>query len=128
MFVIKSETPITAGLDHADFYFCEIQQTPAMEYGLKGPLVENGKVILAACDTDWTRWNKVEESVKTASVLRSERQTKPVGAALVECAAGNGRILINTMTKFYNTERGGSVLHVPFMAQLKAAVENPDQK
>jgi len=111
-FVIKSETPITAGLDHADFYFCEIQQTPAMEYGLKGPLVENGKVILAACDTDWTRWNKVEESVKTASVLRSERQTKPAGAALVECAAGNGRILINTMTKFYNTERGGSVLQV----------------
>lgn len=108
--LVKAEKPIVAGLDHADFYFCEIQRTPAMEYGLNGRFVDNGTVILTACDTDWTRWNKVEESVKTAAVLRSERQAKPAGTAMVECAAGNGRILINTMTQFYKTERGSSLL------------------
>jgi hypothetical protein len=108
--LINTESPIVAGLDHSDFYFCEIQRTPAMEYGLQGAFVENGQVILAACDTDWTRWNKAEESVKTASVLRSEREAKPAGAAMVQCAAGKGRILINTMTQFYNTDRGNTVL------------------
>lgn len=112
--LVKSEAPVVAGLDHADFYFCEIQRTPAMEYGLAGPFVDNGQVILAACNTDWTRWNKVEESVKTASVLRSERQAKPAGAAMVECPAGKGHILINTMTQFYNTEHGNAVLQTMF--------------
>lgn len=108
--LIQSKSPLTIGLDHSDFYFCEIQRTPAMEYGLKGNFVEHGEVILTACNTDWTRWNKAEESVKTASVLRSEREAKPVGAALVQCHAGNGYVLINTMTNFYNTERGNSTL------------------
>ncbi len=108
--LVESESPMTAGLGHADFYFCEIQKTPVMEYGLKGAFVDDGKVILTACDTDWTRWNKVEESVKTAAVLRSERQSKPAGAAMVQCAAGNGTILINTMTNFYNTEAGNTLL------------------
>lgn len=108
--LIKSKAPIVAGLDHSDFYFCEIQKTPVMEYGLKGAFVDKGQLILAACDTDWTRWNKVEESVKTAAVLRSERQAKPAGAAMVQCQAGKGRILINTMTNFYNTDHGFKVL------------------
>ena len=108
--LIKSEASIVAGLDHSDFYFCEIQKTPAMEYGIKGAFVDKGKVVLAACDTDWTRWNQVAESVKTAAVLRSERQAKPAGAAMVECASGKGHILVNTMTQFYNTERGNAVL------------------
>jgi beta-galactosidase len=108
--LIQSAAPITAGLDHSDFYFCEIQKTPVMEHGLAGPFVEKGRVVLTACDTNWMRWNKVEESVKTAAVLRSELQAKPAGAAMVEYEIGKGRILINTMTGFYNTEYGTKTL------------------
>lgn len=113
-FLVISEAPIISRLDHSDFYFSEIQRTPAMEHGLAGSFVEHGTVILAACDTDWNRWNKTEESVKIASVLRSERQAKPAGAAMVECPAGKGRILMNTMTQFYNTEQGNAVLLAMF--------------
>ena len=108
--LVRSDAPIIAGLDHSDFYFCEIQKIPAMQHGLAGSFVDKGQVILAACDTDWICWNKVEESVKTAAVLRSERQTKPAGAAMVQCDAAKGHILINTMTTFYNTDLGTKTL------------------
>jgi beta-galactosidase len=110
--LIQSAAPIVAGLDHSDFYFCEIQKTSAMEHGLTGPFVDKGQVILAACDTNWMRWNKVGECIKTAAVLRSERQAKPAGAAMVECQMGKGRILINTMTGFYNTQDGTKTLRI----------------
>lgn len=108
--LVKTKAPIVSGLKHSDFYFSEIQTTPVMTYGLTGPFVEQGVVILAACDTDWRRWNKVAEPIKTAEVLRSELESKPSGAALVTAPAGKGQILINTMTAFYQTDTGNQTL------------------
>ncbi|MCU0858329.1 MAG: hypothetical protein MUC65_07995, partial [Pontiellaceae bacterium] len=126
--LIKTNARLVAGLNHSDFYFCEIQTTPAMTNGLAGPFVEQGQIILTACDTDWRRWNRVAESIKTAEVFRSERENKPAGAALVIAPAGKGRILINTMTAFYQTDTGTQTLQsmlknggVPFRKAEMAA-------
>lgn len=108
--LVQNNAKIVEGLKHSNFYFSEIQTTPAMEHGLTGPFVEQGTVILAACDTDWRRWNKIAESIKTAEVYRSEREKKPAGAALVVVPSGKGHILINTMTEFYQTDDGNQTL------------------
>jgi beta-galactosidase len=62
----------TRGLANADFYFCEVQAQDAAKYTLSGPFVEEGEVLVEACRTDWRRWNKRAEEMKTASLLRSE--------------------------------------------------------
>ena len=54
------------GLNNSDFYFCELQKTDASGYSLKGALVEEGEVLLNACKTDWRKWNKRPEEIKTA--------------------------------------------------------------
>ena len=75
--VIQNAAPIVAGMDNGDFYFTEKQQTPILHHGLSGPLVDNGTVIVAACPTDWRRWNSRPEPQKTAATVRSEREAKP---------------------------------------------------
>ena len=112
--LVNSNAQPVSGLKHSDFYFCEIQTTPVMEYGLTGDFVKNGEVVLAACDTDWLCWNKVDECIKTAAVLRSERETKPSGAAFVVGKAGNGWVMMNTMTAFYQTDMGMKTLTAMF--------------
>jgi hypothetical protein len=49
---------------------------------------------LEAANTDWLKWNKEAEYAKTAMVLRSEREAKPSGAAIVEIKQGSGRLLL----------------------------------
>ena len=93
-------------MTHVDFYFSEIQKSPVMTRGMAGPFVENGEVILEACNTNWREWNQVGESAKTAKLIRSERESKPAGAALVQCRLGNGTITVNTLTEFDNTDFG----------------------
>ena len=114
--LVKSEAPVVAGLQHSDFYFSEMQKSPVMRRGLAGPFVEEGVVALAACDANWLRWNQVEESIKTAALLRSEREAKPPGAAFVTGRAGAGRVMISTLTDFYQTEHG--------LATLRAMLSN----
>ena len=112
--LVKADSQVVSGLKHSDFYFCEIQKTPAMEYGLDGDFVKNGQVVLAACNTNWLRWNKVDETIKTAATLRSEREAKPSGAAFVVASAGKGNVMINTMTSFYQTDTGMNTLKTMF--------------
>lgn len=90
--------PVTASLSLADLYFAEVSAGQViLPAGLAGLFVEKGRVLLEACNTDWRRWNKRSENVKTGSVLRSELEAKPGGAALVELDAGSGRILISNI-------------------------------
>jgi len=112
--LVESKAQAVSGMVHSDFYFSEIQKTPVMMHGLAGPFVENGQVVLFACDANWLRWNKVAESIKTAAVLRTEREKKPSGAALVVGQVGKGRVIINTLTKFYQTDLGMEVLKTLF--------------
>ena len=105
--LVQSSDPILTGLDNGDFYFTESQPTPLIRHGLAGPFVTGGRTLLAACPTDWRRWNGRAEPVKTAAVLRSEREAKPTGAALVEYPSGRGRYLV---TSFVPTSREGRTL------------------
>jgi len=68
-----------------------------MQYGLSGEIVQKGKVILEACNTDWSRWNSRPEYLKTAAVYRSEREAKPEGAALVKAPLGKGQLYLTSI-------------------------------
>ena len=92
----------TAGLQNADFYFCESQKTDAASYTLKGRFVEEGEILLNACRTDWRRWNQRPEELKTAGLLRSEQETTQALPVLVK----NGNIFVSTITNFTNSEKG----------------------
>ena len=92
--LVQSPDPILAGLDNGDFYFTESQPTPIIQHGLAGPFVTRGRILVTACPAEWRRWNNRAEPVKTAALLRSEREAKPGGAALVEYTSGSGRYLV----------------------------------
>jgi len=94
------------GMNNSDFYFCELQRTNACRYTLKGEFVDNGKVLLEACKTDWNRWNKRSEATKTASVLRSENECTQALPVFVKC----GNVYVSTITDFVNSERGFNTL------------------
>jgi hypothetical protein len=85
---------VTAGLRPSDLYFSESSPQIILDGGLAGPLVERGTVLLEAANTDWLKWNKEAEYAKTGMVLRSEREAKPSGAAIVEVKEGTGRLLL----------------------------------
>ena len=105
--LIQSPDSILAGLDNGDFYFTESQPTPIIQHGLAGPFVTRGRILLTACPAEWRRWNNRAEPVKTAALLRSEREAKPDGAALVEYTSGSGRYLV---TSFVPISREGRAL------------------
>ncbi|MDB5328183.1 MAG: glycoside hydrolase family 2, partial [Phycisphaerales bacterium] len=97
------EDPLTAGITNADTYFAELKPDQILDTGLAGPLVGRGKVLLAAPAVDWRVWNNRPEVIKTGSVTRSERETKPDGAALVVTPVGNGRIVIANLSNLTAT-------------------------
>jgi hypothetical protein len=93
-FITNGTDPLIGGLGNADFYFSEISDKPIMTYGLSGDLVKHSDVLLDACNTDWRTWNKRAEYLKTAAVLRSEREYKPEGKALISINSGSGKIYV----------------------------------
>lgn len=92
------------GLNNSDFYFCEVQKTNASSYGMYGALVDEGETLLNACNTDWSKWNKRPEEIKTAAVLRSEREAKGAAPAFVKYK----NLYVSTLTEFANSEKGFS--------------------
>lgn len=85
---------VTARLRPSDLYFSESAPLIVLDGGLSGPLIQQGTILLEAANTDWLKWNKEAEYAKTAMVLRSERESKPPGAAVVEIKQGSGRLLL----------------------------------
>lgn len=98
------------GLNNSDFYFCELQKTDANRYVLSGALVDEGEVLLNTCPTDWRKWNKRPEEIKTAGTLRSENEAPNQTAVFVKCENGGGDIYISTLTEFANSEKGFNTL------------------
>lgn len=90
------------GFNNADFYFCEVQQEDAAVHSLGGRFVEEGEILLRACRTDWRKWNKRPEELKTAAVLRSENET----VAPLPVFVRNGNIYVSTLLDFSGTEKG----------------------
>ena len=94
-------------MTHADFYFCEVQRQDAAKYTLSGPFVEEGEVLVEACRTDWRRWNKRAEEMKTASLLRSEYECTAPLPVFVK----NGNRYVSTLDDFLSSEKGWNTLH-----------------
>ena len=90
-------SPVTAGLTAADLYYSELVPPEVITAGLAGPLVDQCTVLLKACDTDWLRWNQQCEEGKTVMILRSERESKPSGVALIQKKIGEGTLLVTTL-------------------------------
>jgi beta-galactosidase len=101
------DDPITTSIPLGALYFNEDSSIGTiMDSGMDGPFVTKGHVLLEACNTDWRRWNDNPENIKTASVFRSEAETKPGGAALVENSDGNGKLfLCSLQTQLYSPQR-----------------------
>ena len=98
------------GLNNSDFYFCELQKTNASSYSLKGAFVEEGEVLLNACKTDWRKWNKRPEEIKTAGTIRSEYECTAATPVFVKCQQNASTFYLNTLTEFANSEKGFNTL------------------
>jgi beta-galactosidase len=100
----------TKGMFNSDFYFCEIQPEDASGYGMSGAFVCEGDVLLNACNTDWRRWNRRPEEIKTASLIRSEREAKGANPVFVRFRQGNASFFVSTLTHFANSDKGSRTL------------------
>ena len=98
------------GMRNSDFYFCEIQEAESSEYGMSGDFVAEGDVLLNACNTDWRRWNRRPEEIKTASLIRSEREKHGANPVFVKYQQGNTSFIVSTLTHFANSDKGSKTL------------------
>ncbi len=105
----KNSDPVIAGLKPSDLYFSELTPSIILDGGLGGPLVKGGSVLLEACNTEWTLWNKRPEYAKTGMIFRSEMEAKPSGAALVKVKEGSGRLLLCNLPAEPRTFKGSSL-------------------
>lgn len=117
------------GLNNSDFYFCEIQKADASKYSLSGLLVDEGDVLLNANTTDWRKWNKRPEELKTAALLRSINECTAPTAVFVKYQAGPSALYVSTLTEFANSEKGFKTLSTMLRnagVPTKAVDVNPD--
>lgn len=98
------------GLNNSDFYFCEVQRADASVFGLSGTLADESQVLLNACNTDWRKWNKRPEEIKTAATVRSENEYKGPAPAFIKYSGKCSDIYISTLTEFANSEKGFKTL------------------
>ena len=90
--------PLAAVLPPSRCYFSETSEGRiVMKYGLEGPLVAQGRVVLGAADINWQIWRDRFEPLKVAAAIRSEREAKPSGAALVEHRVPTGRLFVSSL-------------------------------
>lgn len=108
-FIPKSKSWFT-GLNNSDFYFCEIQQADVASYGLAGDLVNQGDVLLEGCITDWRKWNKRPEEIKTAATVRSEYEGNAGLPVFVKYQQDNASFFVSTLVEFANSEKGYNTL------------------
>lgn len=93
-FVHGADDDLTAPFSLKELFFVENNQTSyMMQCGLDGPLVKEAKVLLKACNIDWSLFN-APENRKCGALTLYEKLKKPSGAALVEWTNGKGRLLI----------------------------------
>ena len=107
---IPEQRSWTRGLNNSELYFCELQKADASNFTLSGELVDNGEVLLNACRTDWRRWNKRPEEIKTAATVRSENECTAALPVFVKYAGNNGDLYISTLKEFTNSEKGYNTL------------------
>ncbi len=104
--VTVGNNPVTTSIPLGDLYFGgDASAGLILSNGMGGPILKRGQILLTACKADWRRWNDRPENIKTASVLRSERESKPSGAALLNVKRGKGAILLCSIQTHLFTSR-----------------------
>ncbi len=116
-----TQAPLIAGITPAGLYFSELSPSTIISMGLAGPFTEKATTILTANNTDWMRWNRRGEAVKTAMVMRSEREAKPSGIALSQLAVGGGSIIVSTIPPVPQSTKA-SALNRTLLANLGIAL------
>lgn len=99
-FLKRANSPMLSGKTHKDLYFSELvsNNTTLMHYGLAGDFAKNAELLVEACPTDWQQWNKRAEYSKTGAVIRSEREAKGSGNAIMSVkVAKGGELIISTI-------------------------------
>ncbi len=92
------KSPWTAGLSLADLYFAEdAKDKQIVKCGLDGELINQGRVLLEASNTDWSLFNGAPENAKCAAVVLYEQLQKPAGNALVTLSHGGGTLALSSI-------------------------------
>ena len=107
-YIIKESHPMLNGQTLASLYFSEKVKTPVSEYVFS---LDGATSLLDPCRTDWTKWNYQGENIKTAQVLRSEREKKPEGSVLASLKVGKGEIIVSALDPFKAGNSGVSLTH-----------------
>jgi beta-galactosidase len=95
--VPKADHPWGASLRLADVTLAdEGAENKLLRFGLTGPFVEKGRVILEASNVDWSLFNNPENAKAGATVLYEQLEKAP-GAALVEMNDGGGKIVVSAL-------------------------------
>lgn len=100
----------TSGLRNSDFYFCEIQRDEVSNYSLRSDLVNEGVILLEACNTNWRVWNQRPEELKTAAVVRSENEEKGSSAVIVKYQNEYASFYVSTLSLFASSTKGFETL------------------
>lgn len=121
-FIKKANSPMLSGLNHKDIYFSELvnNDTSLMEYGLAGEFAKNAELIAEACNTDWQQWNKRAEYAKTGAVIRSEREAKGSGNAIMSLKNKKGAEIIVSTINFAPIANESSALISKMLSNLGA--------
>jgi len=96
--VRSASSPFVDAFQPGDLYFFTKEgDVRIQKAGLGGPLVEKGRTLLSASNTDWSLFESQPEAAKCAAMLIYEHLKKPAGAALVEVPKNNGLLWISTL-------------------------------
>lgn len=96
---------VTDGFGLDQLYFVgESDDNQIEKIGLDGALVQNGKILLSASNSDWSLFDRKGESAKNSSMLIYENLQKPAGAALVEVPQGQGRLWVSSLDATLNNK------------------------
>jgi beta-galactosidase len=109
-YLIRGQHPILKGESNASYYFTEMTKTPVSLHTLSGPWVDGAQLLLEACPTDWRSWNYQGEAVKTAKVIRNEREDKPPGPVMIRQGMGKGELIVSTLDHFQVGKQGAPMV------------------
>ena len=108
-YIIRGRHSLLNGQDLSTLYFNERTKEPVSSF-----VMTSGDAyapLLDPCNTDWSKWNYQEENIKTGQVLRSERESKPLGRVLLRSEAGRGELLLSAIDPFVLGNKGSALIH-----------------
>ena len=107
-YIIKNKHALLNGQTLGSLYFNELTKQPVSSYVITAS--GNGLSLLDPCNTDWSKWNYQSENIKTAMVLRSEREKKAQGSVLYHKKVGSGELVISSLDLFSIGDAGTSMI------------------